>query len=166
MSTAAGECMRRRGLLAALGIVPLVGALLSGCVAPVCNEAAAWPPGVWLDPTPWLAAHPGSTLTACLDGNCKKTDPDTKSLIQLFVSASTHSPSSNDATYTLTISSSTPIYITRSVTLSESSVSSSCGTQTWWQVDARLGSSGRLSVWHSTVGPSPVAVQPNATPAS
>lgn len=155
--------MKRRGFLAAFGLVPLVGALLSGCVPVSCEGAAAWPPGVWLDPTPWLAAHPGSTLTACLGGNCKKASSATNSVLQLIVSSS---PSSSNATYKLTVSSSTGFRTHRDITLVESSVSSPCGKQSWWQADARLGSEGALSVWHSTPGPFAAAVQPTATPGS
>jgi hypothetical protein len=155
-----GRWMKRRGLLAAFGLVPLVGALLSGCLPASCEEAAAWPPGVWLDPTPWLAAHPGSTLTACLGGNCKKANSATNSVLQLIAPSS---PSSSNATYKLTVSSSTGFHTHRDVTLVESSVSSPCGKQTWWQADARLGSAGRLSVWHSTAGPFPATVQSTAT---
>jgi hypothetical protein len=158
--------MKRRGLLAAIGLVPLIGALLSGCVPVACEEAAAWPPGVWLDPTPWLAAHPGSTLTACLGSRCKTATSDTTSVLQLVVPPGAHSPNSSNASYTLTLSGSTGFHAHRDITLVKSSVSSPCGKQSWWQADARLESAGALSVWHSTPGPFPAAVHPAATPGS
>jgi len=39
------------------------------------------------------------------------------------------------------------------VTLRESHVAGACGTQTWWSADARLGASGRLTIWHGAAGP-------------
>jgi hypothetical protein len=146
-----------------LGLVPLLCAALSGCAAPVCGEAAAWPPGVWLDPTPWLAAHPGMSLSGCLDGTCKTAVANSRSLLQLILPASA-SPAPGDAEYRLTVSWSTSSRTTRTVRLVESKVSSSCGTQTWWQADARVDSAGHVTVWHSGVGPFPVAVRAVATP--
>lgn len=138
-------------------------AALSGCAAPACGEAAAWPSGVWLDPTPWLAAHPGTSLSACLDGNCRSAAANSRSLLQLVISPGV-TPKSNDATYRLTVSATTSLRSTTKVTLVESKVSSSCGTQTWWQADARVSPSGRVAIWHSGIGSFPVAVRVKATP--
>lgn len=75
---------------------------LTGCVAQVWATAAQFPPGVWLDPSPWLAAHPGSALIACLDGDCKSADTATNVVLQLSVPYRAPAPETGEATYVLT----------------------------------------------------------------
>lgn len=150
--------MRRRR--SALWVIAtLAVASLTGCATGVCAGAAQWPPGVWLDASAWLAAHPGSAITACLDGNCKHADSTTADLIQLVVPYRSPAPTSEKATYPLTITSrgSSPINVRTRVTLREFQVRSPCGTDASWQADARLGASGRLTVWHGS-GPFPPEV--------
>lgn len=94
-------------------------ASLTGCVPHACASAAQWPPGVWLDPSPWLAAHPASPLTVCLDGNCKKADATTTSILQLVNPNRAHARKTGKATYLLTITArnSTPLKVQTRVTL-------------------------------------------------
>jgi hypothetical protein len=152
--------MRRRRALARWAILAVAVASLTGCVPQVCATAAQFPPGVWLDPSPWLAAHSESTLTACLDGGCKKADAATTAVLQMSVPYRSPAPETGKATYVLTVTSggSSPLRIRTRVTLHESQVSGPCGTQTWWQADARLNRAGHLSIWHGTSGPFPPQV--------
>lgn len=147
--------MRCRRGPALWAIIVLAVASLTGCVPRACASAAQWPPGVWLDPSPWLAAHPESALTVCLDGNCKKADAKTTSVLQLAIPFRSHAPEMGKATYVLTITSrsSPPLKVQNRVTLHESHVTSPCGTQTWWQADARLDATGHLFIWHDAAGP-------------
>jgi len=84
----------RRGL-ALWAIIAIAVTSSTGCVPHACATAAQFPPGVWLDPSPWLAAHPGSALTACLDGNCKKADAATTAILQLTVPYRSPAPESD-----------------------------------------------------------------------
>lgn len=154
----------RRGL-ALWAIIAIAVTSLTGCVPHACATAAQFPPGVWLDPSPWLAAHPGSALTACLDGNCKKADAATTSIVQLTVPYRSPAPETGKATYVLTITSrgSVPLKVLTRVTLHESHVTGPCGTQTWWQADARLDHAGHLSIWHHAPGPFAPQVPPTVT---
>lgn len=142
--------LRRRSVLWAITVLAV--ASLTGCAPRACAGAAQWPPGVWLDPSPWLEAHPRSALTVCLSGRCERADDTTNSILQLVVSNRSHSPKTGEATYLLTITSrnSTPLKVQARVTLQQSHVTNPCGTQTWWQADGRLDAAGHLSIWHGT----------------
>lgn len=147
--------MKRRRGLAAWAIIAIAVSSLTGCAPGACATAAGWPPGVWLDPSPWLSAHPGSALTVCLDGNCKTADATTTFILQLTVPYRSPAPQSGNATYPLSITSrgANALKVQTHVTLHESHVTSPCGTQTWWQADARLSATGHLTIWHGTEGP-------------
>lgn len=147
--------MKRRGGLAGWAVLAIAVSPLTGCAPGACAGAAQWAPGLWLDPSPWLSAHPGSALTVCLDGNCKTADATTTSILQLIVPHRSPAPQSGNATYPLSITSpsSTPLKVQTHVTLHESHVTSACGTQTWWQADARLTAAGHLTIWHGAEGP-------------
>jgi hypothetical protein len=159
----------RRRLAGAMAAA-LVVASLTGCAWGVCAGPAQFPAGVWLDPSPWLATHPDSSLTACLDGTCVTADAAATSVLQLIVPYR-HSPQPGRATYTLTITSPAPkpLDVRRRVTLREGQVTGPCGTVTWWDADARLQADGRLTVWHGsggTGGPISPLVRPTGTPAA
>lgn len=145
----------RRRWSAVWAATALAVASLTGCATQVCNEAARWPPGVWLDASPWLAAHPGASLSACLNERCKKADAGATSVLQLIISNPARLPQPGKATYLLTVTAAgaTPLKVQARVTLHRSQVRGPCGTETWWQADARLSAAGHISIWHGKSGP-------------
>lgn len=149
--------VRRIAVAAVLCLVVTSG--LAGCVPAACSGAAAYPPGVWLDVSPWLHAHPDATLRACLDSRCVTSAPGNE-VLQLVVPNKTFPPRTVRYTLTVTSANDAELRSSTSVRLDESQVHGPCGTQTWWSADARLSADGAVTVWHGEPGP----IVPTAPP--
>lgn len=148
--------------------LPLLGVMLAGCAGlRACSTAAQYPPSVWLDARSWAAAHSGS-LRACLNKTCKDlTSAQTGVIQQLVVPSGVASRGGHTVTLRLSSGGGDAVDIARVVMLHRFHEASACGTQTWWQADARLDEEGQMRVSYAGVGPDTLLTPaPAPTPAS
>lgn len=153
---------RRIGAAVALLGAAVIPTLI-GCSPAACSEAAAFPPGVWLDVSPWLRAHPGATVRACLDSRCVTSAQDS-GVLQLVIPNASYPPRNDRYMLTVTSANAAGLHTSTTVRLEETQVQGACGTQTWWSADARLHTDGTVEVWHGEPGPfAPAAPSPAKT---
>ena len=153
--------MRRIAAVALLLVVVMPA--LAGCSRAACSEAAGFPPGVWLDVSPWLHAHSGATVRACLDSRCVTSAQDS-TVLQLIIPNVSYPPRKDSYTLKVTSVSAPELRTSRAVQLQETHMQAACGAQTWWSADARLEIDGAVEVWHGEPGPfAPAAPKPAST---
>jgi hypothetical protein len=121
----------------ALLVLPLV--FLAACgPAPTCPLSVKPWQRLWLDSSDWLAAHPGDTLTACLDGRCR-TVTELHTWLYTTVRADPPPP------MTLTVRNASGLNATRDFVPQKSFTSDRCGDHHWYETPAALNADGRLS---------------------
>lgn len=138
---------------------------LTGCSTGACAGAAQRSPGVWLDATAWLHAHPDASLRACLDERCMPVDR-ARGLVFVMAPLKKSPPQTTRYTLTLASSSSQELRVSKAVELSEFQMHGPCGTVSWWSADARLHKDGALTTWKGDgqfQPASPNAPTPSAT---
>lgn len=106
-------------------IAGAVGAGVCSCgvLAPrACAGPAEGPPGIQLDATPWLAAHPGASLEACLASRCAtlSRDQETAELQTTMQDV--------EGTYPLTLRSGGTVVAEEQIHLADPAVAGPCGT--------------------------------------
>lgn len=119
---------------------------LTGCSMGVCAGAAQQFPGVWLDATAWLRAHPDASLRACLDERCMPADK-TRGLVMVAAPLKKLPPRVTRYTLTVMSTSSQELRVSKTVELSRFQVRGPCGTISWWSANARLHKNGALTTW-------------------
>lgn len=147
-----------RRVSVAVSIAVLVAAALSGCSFSVCAGAGVPLPTLLFDASPWTAAHPGASVTACVAKMCQTADA-TAPVLHLAV------PGDGAERHVLTVTSdgtSRALDVRAHFTLHEyAGDGSPCGTVTSWAEDARLNADGRLHFWASATSvPFPPQVAP------
>lgn len=115
----------RRGRPLWIALVASAAAIaVSGCgtLQPrVCAGPAEGPPGIELDATPWLGAHPGESLEACLASRCSV-------LAQGQETAGLQAPMQNIAgTYTLILRSGGVVVAREQIHLADQTAAGPCG---------------------------------------
>jgi hypothetical protein len=117
-------------------LLPLL--LLTACgPRPTCPLTVMPWQSLWLDSSDWLTAHPGETLTVCLNGDCRST---TISPIRLF----TPIPSYPPPNMTLIVTDASGLHATRDFVPTRNYTSDRCGDHSWYETPARLTADGRL----------------------
>ncbi|MGN7192451.1 hypothetical protein [Curtobacterium sp. MCBA15_004] len=129
-----------RGVAAAMAIsVVLIGSI-SGCSVSGCSGARQSTASVSVDVTAWSSAHPGHTLSVCLDTMCKDvTTMDS-------ITASSSEPSGHAFAIRVTDTTSKQVVGQATSRLSEGREETACGDVSYPTGTVTVEGDGRLSI--------------------
>jgi len=140
--------------VAVLALTITAGLLGAGCTEQVCAGPAQLVPAVFLDASPWLAAHPDAQLRACYgSGPCRTLTHGSDSQAQLPIgSGGWH------GAHVLTIQSTdaaAPVHVERQVTLHEVISGQGCARTDAIGENVVLNANGTLTLrgWSGQVLP-------------
>lgn len=136
------QVMRRGRLLGIAGAASAAAAVLAGCgaVQPrTCAGPAEGPPGIQVDAAPWLSAHRGASVEACLASHCSTlSEGKEKGTLQAPVQ-------DIEGTYTLTVRSGGVVVAEEQIHLADQTAAGPCGTvHVMTTRPLTLGADGRL----------------------
>jgi len=148
--------MKLQAVGALASVVVAFGTVLAitGCVTEVACPAIGVVNAVFLDASPWLAAHPNGRLRACFDGRCQRVAASIPEPVTLEA-LSAHP--SRPRLLTVKSSGTTDrVQISEAIKLSPRSVGSSRACQlTAWGQNVRITADGTLTMrgWNGHVLP-------------
>ena len=121
----------------ALLLLPLLFVAACGR-SPVCHLPMIPTPGMFLDASAWLAAHPGDALTACLDDRCATVNQTSPAQLQLPAGTDSSKP------LHLTVTDASGLHASRDFAPVLHTIDNGCGEFHWYETPGTLTAAGRL----------------------